>query len=151
MNTFQQSHSPFPYKKKSCILTPTERTFFRKLQAVYGDYYYIFPQINIDKLVYINSREHKYRNAIDRKSVDFVIVNKETLETEMVLELDGPTHLRVDRMQRDDFINNVFQEAGIKIAHLDQEFFEKEFPLLLAEQQAEKHQEAEEAASFSDN
>lgn len=141
----------FPYSKRACILTHTEQTFFRKLQAVYGDYYYIFPQINLDKLVNINSWKHGYRNSIDRKSVDFVIVNKETLETVMVLELDDPTHLRPDRMQRDEFVNDFFQQVGITFAHLDREFFEKEFPLLLAEQQAEKHQEAEEAGSFPGN
>lgn len=136
-----------PYSKRPCILSPTEKKFFRKLQAVYGDYYYIFPQVNIDKLVNVESWEWKYKNFINRLSVDFVIVNKETLETEMVLELDDPTHLRPDRVERDEFVNKVFQKTGIKIAHLDREFFEREFPLLLAEHQAEKHQKAEQTGN----
>lgn len=122
----------FPYSKKK-ILTPTEATFFLKLQEVYGSNYFIFPQINLDKLIRVHTDRYAYINSINRKSVDFVLVDKQTLETVMVLELDDPTHLRPDRVERDNKVNDLFQRCGIQIAHLDRDFFENEYPKLVEE------------------
>lgn len=123
-----QTQDYFPYTKKDCLMTPREQVFFRKLQQVYGEWYYIFPQVNLDKILKIDpyTRSYTYKNKIDRKSVDFVIVNKETLQTEMALELDDYTHLRGDRVVRDNFVNETLTRAGVKLARLEFDYLEKE-------------------------
>ncbi len=68
----------FPYFKKKYFLTNTEREFFKILEEAVANEYYIFPQVHLSKILFVkNGKEYyKYRNKIDRKSVDFVILEK---------------------------------------------------------------------------
>ncbi len=43
--------------------------------------------------------DYTYKNKIDRKSVDFILANKETLATEKVIELDDYSHLQPARIE----------------------------------------------------
>ncbi len=104
-----------PYKKRFSVMTHAEQAYFKKLQETYGQQYYIFPQINLDKLVEVTTKKsyYHYFNKINRKSVDFVIADKNTLETIKVIELDDWTHGLEKRKERDDFINNVLEVCSI--------------------------------------
>jgi len=103
------------YKKRFSVMTHAEQAYFKKLQETYDQQYYIFPQINLDKLVEVTTKKsyYHYFNKINRKSVDFVIADKNTLETIKVIELDDWTHGLEKRKERDDFINNVLEVCSI--------------------------------------
>ncbi len=106
----------FPYRKKLSVMTSAEQAFFRKLEAQYGDQYYIFPQINLDKLFEIDSTKgYTFRNKIDRKSVDFVLVDRISLKTEKAIELDDITHKKIKRIQRDKYVEQLFAECGLRL------------------------------------
>jgi hypothetical protein len=64
-------------------------------------------------------REYRvYTNKIDRKHVDFVLCNPETLRPLAGIELDDKSHERADRRQRDSFVEGVFEAAGLAFARL---------------------------------
>ena len=102
------------YKRKSC-LTNTEMFFYRHLRKLVKDEYKIDPQIVISSI--IDTNEIANKNKINRKTVDFVI-RDENLNTILAIELDDKSHDRYDRMQRDYFVNQVFQNAGIPLIHI---------------------------------
>ncbi len=104
------------------ILTTTETKFFRVLQAAVGKRYVIFPQLPLWTLIQANSSDQKatcaFNNQINLKRIDFVLVNSASLMPYMAIELDDQSHERPDRQRRDAFVDNVLNQAGIKIVHI---------------------------------
>lgn len=110
-----------PYVKKYYLMTKAEHEFFKVLQEVVQDKYYIVPQLQLSKLIKVEKNkkwEYAYTNKIDRKSVDFVLFNKEYFTPYLVIELDDSSHLREDRQARDNFVDEVLNKAGIRIEHI---------------------------------
>jgi Protein of unknown function (DUF2726) len=54
---------------------------------------------------------------INQKSVDFVICDKE-FRTVVAIELDDKTHERPDRIERDEIVEGLFKEAGIRLVRI---------------------------------
>jgi len=70
-------------------------------------------------LVKKGTQKHmSYLNKIIRKSVDFTVFEKDFLRPVLVIELDDNTHSTLERMDRDDFVDDVLLGAGIGILHL---------------------------------
>lgn len=110
-----------PYAKKPYLLTPTEHKFFNILEKTSRDKYYIFPQIVLSDIVQLKGRgslKSGYRNKIDKKTVDFVLFDKENISPVLVIELDDYTHKRLSRKRRDNFVNEVLEHCGIPILHI---------------------------------
>ncbi|MBU2539804.1 DUF2726 domain-containing protein [Patescibacteria group bacterium] len=118
---FDVGKADLPYQKKEYLMTKAEHEFFKVLQEVVQDKYYIIPQVQLSNLVQVEKQkswEYSYRNKIDRKSVDFVLFNKEYFTPHLVIELDDTSHLRKDKQARDHFLDEIFNKVGIKIVHI---------------------------------
>lgn len=102
------------YKRKSC-LTPTEQFFYRHLRKLVKEEYKIDPQVVIASIIETNGCSNW--NKINKKTVDFVI-RDENLNAILAIELDDKSHNRYDRIQRDNFVNQVFRDAGIPLIHI---------------------------------
>lgn len=119
--TEPQPEEPFPYRKRLSVMTEREKAFFRKLEEEYGNDYYIFPQIKLDKLMEVDDfyryqyKDYEHLNKINRKSVDFILADKTTLETKLAIELDDSTHWRLDRKQRDEFVEDILERCDIPL------------------------------------
>ncbi len=99
-------------------MTAAEYTFFKVLQEAVQDKYFIVPQVTLSNLVDVNDGykwNKSWRSKIDKKSVDFVLFNKAGYTPYLAIELDDSTHSRSDRMERDDFVQNTLQRAGIRL------------------------------------
>ena len=110
-----------PYIKKDFLMTKAEHEFFKVLQQAVQDKYYIVPQVQLSNLVKPEKgkeRDYAIRNKIDRKSVDFVLFNKEYFTPHLVIELDDSSHARENRQVRDSFVDRVLHRTGIKIVHV---------------------------------
>lgn len=121
LNIKQNKEEYLPYVKKEYLMTKAEHEFFKVLQQAVQDKYYIVPQVQLSNLVQVEKPkrwEYSLRNKIDRKSVDFVLFNKEYFTPHLIIELDDSSHLREDRQIRDDFVDKVLNKAGIKIMHI---------------------------------
>jgi len=107
-----------PYFGKKYLLTTAESSFFRILEKATENKYYIFPQIRISNLLYVKADKSdyfRYQSKIKYKSVDFVLTDKNYLNPLLAIELDDSTHNRTDRMDRDDFVDDAFKDAGFPL------------------------------------
>jgi len=108
------------YKKRDYLMTKAELEFFRVLESIIKNQYYIIPQLSISKIAAVTKGKnyHTYLNKIDRKTVDFVLFDKEYFSPIMVIELDDSSHNSENRRMRDDFVDNVMEKIGLKIIHI---------------------------------
>ncbi|MCK7485399.1 MAG: DUF2726 domain-containing protein [Bacillus subtilis] len=104
------------------FISPAELNFFFNLKAVVGDLVHIFSKVKLSDLFYAKTgdvgKNRSYTNKIDRKHVDFLLCDPKTLKPILGIELDDKSHQRVDRQERDDFVNNVFQAAKLPVIHI---------------------------------
>jgi hypothetical protein len=121
-----------PYIKKRYFMTDSELNFFRNLEKVNQGKYYIVPQVSLSKLVSVDDTElmrRTYHNKIDRKSVDFVLFDKNSFQPKLVIELDDRSHDRYDRQIRDEWVNKIMEKVGIKIVHIKPSYSYDSIPM----------------------
>lgn len=112
------------YKKKIYLTTKTELEMYKILLEICTKYNLIlFTQVVLYEIVQVNekpfTREHaKYFNKICSKSIDFVIADKETTRIRLCIELDDPTHKKKKRIQRDEFIDKLFEDLQIDLLRI---------------------------------
>lgn len=118
----------FPYKKRQYIFDNySEFKFYKLLLKLFGDKYYIFPQVNYSHLIEENDyRDWGARSKIDKKSADFVFCDKEHVVPRLVIELDGTSHNNIKRQRRDVFIDNVMNKLNFEIIHISTKDSENE-------------------------
>ena len=119
--------SSLPYEKKESHITEAEKVFYNVLKEVVADRYDIQRQVLLSTLVDTTSRDFKDskgrhynpdRSRIDRKTVDFVLFNKEDLSPYLAIELDDSSHEREDRKSRDALVEEVLSETGIRLVRV---------------------------------
>lgn len=100
------------------LLTKREHLEYLKLKE-YADEreWMICPKVRLFDLIepksnYNRSDRQKLINKVWAKHVDFVLVDK-SLNLIGVLELDDSTHDRADRIERDRFVRDALEGAGI--------------------------------------
>ncbi len=120
------------YEKKPYLFdTSSEFNLYKVLLELFGDKYFIFPQINYSHLIQPKKttweKERKYRSRIDRKSADFVMCDKERIVPQLIIELDGSVHNFKTKQARDEFINEITKVTGLPILHLKNSDLDKEY------------------------
>lgn len=104
------------------ILTANETAFFRSLQTAVGEQYLIFPQLSLQVLLEGHgqspSAQVSFTNQIDRKRVDFVLVNPQDLRVHLAIEVDDRSHDAEHRRRRDGFVEAVLQQAEITLVRI---------------------------------
>lgn len=107
-----------PYERKKYLLTKTEVDFLNFLEKAVAGQYVIVPQVRLIDLFYLKGAGRNYmsyRGKIDRKSVDFVLLERENMSPVLAIELDDHSHDREKRKERDEFVNRVFETAGLPL------------------------------------
>ena len=61
---------------------------------------------------------HAYVNTLDRKHVYFLLCDPTDMRPLLGIELDDKSHRRPDRLQRDMFVDQVFDVAGLTLLHV---------------------------------
>jgi hypothetical protein len=102
------------------FLSENEKAFFKTLKASVGHEYQIFAQVRLADLVQIDpsldaASHQRALNRVACKSVDFVLCGALSLDPVAAIEVDDRSHLRFDRQQRDQFVNQVFKEIGLPL------------------------------------
>ena len=110
----------FPYLKKNQFTYSSEVTFYKILESLpfVQDNYYVFPQVNLDKIIDIlpgYDQKNTFRNKIDRKSVDFVLVEKQSFKPVLAIELNGSIHDRVDKILDDVEKTKIIQASQLPL------------------------------------
>jgi len=112
-------NAKFPYMKKECLLSEAERKFYFVLFEILGNNYLIFSKVRMADLFYLpkmnNSDFYHYQNKIQSKHVDFLICDKENIKPLLAIELDDSSHLKIDRISRDNLVDKIFENAKLPI------------------------------------
>lgn len=108
-----------PYAIRDDFLSKAEFSFYKVLDQVIGEKAIICPKVSLKDIFFVKSRNKsdfsKYNNKINLKHVDFLICSKETMKPICGVELDDSSHARQDRIERDNFVNKVFEFANLKL------------------------------------
>lgn len=113
------------YEKVDYLLTKNELKFYRILKQVTNKLgYSLFCQVALYEIV--KSKNYKDFNKIKSKSIDFVIT-QENCKILLCIELDDTSHERNNRIERDNFINQLFKDLDIKLLRIQlQNFYNME-------------------------
>ena len=104
------------YTKKDYLLTQTELKFYKLLKQITDELNLVIcPQITLYEIV--KNKDYRDFGKIQSKSIDFVITEP-NLKIKLCIELDDYTHTRGKRIKRDEFINKLFDDLGIKLIRI---------------------------------
>lgn len=109
-----------PYRRKD-LLSPAELNFFRVLSQVIGDECLITFKVRLADILAVRSgtsERQTAQNKINCKHVDFLICDKTELSAKFAIELDDKSHDLSSRIDRDDFVNDAFEAAGIPLVRV---------------------------------
>ena len=105
------------YRLRDDFMTSAEASFFHVLQRVSSNWAMIFPKVRLVDLVYAPKQEQQFVawQKINRKHVDFVLCDPDTLRPILAIELDDRSHRRPDRIERDAFVDRIFNDAKLPL------------------------------------
>jgi hypothetical protein len=106
--------------RRGRFLSANEKSFLRTLDVAIGRNYRAFAQVRLAELAEPAlsgnpTLRRRALNGVMAKSVDFVICDGLSLDPVAVIEVDDRTHLRLERRERDAFVNAVFAEIGVPL------------------------------------
>jgi hypothetical protein len=102
-------------------MTKTEEYLYKILLRIFGEKYYIFPQIHLSTLFDHKVKGQNWAAAfshINGKSVDFVLCSKTDLRPICAIELDDYTHNYKTRAARDAEVERIFEQAKCRLARI---------------------------------
>lgn len=117
-DTGKQPAEHWPYRRKDFLLSKAEFSFYRVLQQVVGERWVICPKIGLGDLLLVQKGTQQWqswRNKIDRKHVDFVLCDPQTMKPLVVIELDDVSHKSESAKQRDADKDRALMAAGLPI------------------------------------
>jgi very-short-patch-repair endonuclease len=105
------------YSLRPHILSRDEAAFFESLNVVVGSKFTTFSKVRLADIFATENGKQYFQalNRITQKHVDYLLCDPETFEPVMGIELDDDSHDREDRIERDTFVNELFQSAGLKL------------------------------------
>lgn len=110
------------YELQSSLLTPAERSFFGVLSTLNLDYT-IVAKVRLADVVTPKrglpprDRQRAF-NRVSAKHVDFLLLRRSDAKPVLGIELDDASHERIDRADRDTFVDAVFSHVGLPILHV---------------------------------
>lgn len=110
-----------PYKLKSSLLSPNELGVYKRIKQILPLGTVLIPQVHYIEILDLKDRDKQKftaKNKVDRKSIDFVIFDEEDLAPLLGIELDDRTHEWVDRIEKDNFENGVFNDVGLPLLRI---------------------------------
>lgn len=112
----------FPYRLRDHFLSPAELSFMGVLRTAVGDRAALYTKVGLGDLFWVKSDDQSrfriYTNKIDRKHVDFLLCDLATMQPLVGIELDDKSHQQEDRRARDEFVDKVFEAAGLPLLHI---------------------------------
>lgn len=114
----EKTETTLPYHKTKYLLSIAEKNFFKVLENILDDKYYIFPKIRMSDLLWHSNRSRDFRyyhNKIQQKHIDFVVCDKNNISPLLAIELDDSSHNYQRAKKNDKLKNEAFKMAGIPL------------------------------------
>jgi hypothetical protein len=108
------------YNLRQSLFSPAERSFFGLLDMLAMPDVVVICKVRlIDIFEVIGGLDHGVRkaaeNKISQKHVDFLMIQKSDGKPILGIELDDSSHLRENRVDRDRFVNEVFESVRLPL------------------------------------
>ena len=122
-NRYSSPSYPEVYERKEFLITKNELKFYKLLLSIVDIMeLQIFTQVSLYEIISVkktlNSSEYnKYFNKIKSKSIDYVLTDRMS-RIKLCIELDDKTHNYKNRIERDNFINDLFNSLDIPILRI---------------------------------
>jgi len=109
-----------PYRVRDDLLSAAELSFYHVLSSIVGSRVTICIKVNLADILYVPRTDQNvgYRNRIASKHVDYLLCDPGTMKPFLAIELDDVSHSRPARQARDEFVDKVFQAAGLPLLHI---------------------------------
>lgn len=108
----------WPYATKKYLFSQAEFSFYRVLQQACGGRYVVCPKVGLGDLLYVQKGTEggqAWRNKIDRKHVDFVLCDPQTMTVIAAVELDDASHGSASAQKRDADKDKACRDAGLQL------------------------------------
>ncbi|SEQ49182.1 Topoisomerase DNA binding C4 zinc finger [Virgibacillus subterraneus] len=114
-----KEETKLPYAMRDDFLSNAELSFYKVLQQYIGNRAIICPKVSLQDIFFVHasnqSERSTYNNKISRKHVDFLLCSTDTVKPICGIELDDRSHQRADRIERDKFVEEVFEIANLRL------------------------------------
>jgi very-short-patch-repair endonuclease len=109
-----------PYLLRDDFLSRAETSFYHVFKTIVSDHLVICPKVSLADVFFVSRPDINvsYYNKINRKHVDFLLCNPKSLKPVMAIELDDSSHGKPNRIERDRFVDEVFETAGLPLVHI---------------------------------
>ena len=109
-----------PYRVRDDFLSPAEFSFYKILSSLGGTRLTIQSKVRLADVFFVSrpNENMTYFSKIAQKHLDFLVCDSVTMKPLLGIELDDSSHKREDRQERDDFVERVFQVAGLPLLRL---------------------------------
>ena len=109
-----------PYRLRDDFLSAGELAFYRVLVTAVDGKATILTKVNLADVFFVARPNENagYRNRIDRKHVDFLICDTTGMRPLVGVELDDRSHQSARRQERDRFVEQVFEIAGLPLVRV---------------------------------
>lgn len=113
----------FPYRLQPALFTPAERSFLGALEQALGDELRLFGKVRVADVVKVEgagdrSARQRAFNRISAKHFDFLLCRPGDLAVVAAVELDDHSHGARKRRDRDDFLREVCEAAGLPLVNI---------------------------------
>ncbi len=110
------------YELRSDFFNRSEFAFYQLLEEKVPKNFMIFSKTRIEDFIRVKSGLSKnetwwLRSRIKSRHVDFLICNEHGTP-KIAIEIDGWSHNNFDRKNRDNFVNELYNEVWLPIKHI---------------------------------
>jgi len=113
-----------PFYLKQRVLDDREQALFINLKKQLENKYIVLSKVRIEDFVGVkndNLKKNEHfglRNRIKSRHVDFLICDLSTTKPLLAIELDGTSHKRYDRKERDRMLNKIYDDVNLRYIHI---------------------------------
>jgi hypothetical protein len=106
-----------PYRLRDDFLSPAEFSFYKILSSLVGEGYTIQSKVRLADIFFVSrpNENVSFFSRISQKHLDFLVCDSKVMKPMFGIELDDSSHERKDRHERDEFIDQVCQTAGLPL------------------------------------
>jgi hypothetical protein len=106
-----------PYLPKDSLMSDSELNAYRAITNVTNGKLLVFCKVGLKEFLFINGAKdytHHFRR-ISQKHVDFLLCNPTTSKPVCGIEWDDSSHERPKVRERDEFVEQVYRDAGFPL------------------------------------
>ena len=109
-----------PYRVRDDFLSPAEFSFYKILSSLGGTRLTIQSKVRLADVFFVArpNENMTYFSRIAQKHLDFLVCDSVTMKPLLGIELDDSSHKQDNRQERDDFVDKVFEVAGLPLLRL---------------------------------